>query len=69
MFTRQCIWLIDRGTSATSFRARTFKASLPHIEVLGYLVEDGSVNDPYVVVDSTARDRVMVVVNTQHPHW
>ncbi len=56
-------------TQSVGSREPTFGAVLGNFEVLGYLVEDGSVNDPYVVVDSTTRERVMVVINTLHPHW
>ena len=38
-------------------------------EIIGYLFEDSSVNDPYVVVDATDASQVMIIVNTQHPHW
>ena len=38
-------------------------------EILGFLMNDSSVNDPYVVVEATNEFRVMIIVNTQHPHW
>ena len=52
-------------------REPSFYAKLEQtpFEIIGYLVEDSSVNDPYVVVDATDASRVMIIVNTQHPHW
>lgn len=54
---------------AVERREPTFRAKLTNLEILGFLVSDGSVNDPYVGVDSTEDDRVMVIVNVNHPHW
>ena len=39
------------------------------LEIHGFLVNDASPNDPYVVVEATNDERVLVIVNTQHPHW
>ena len=39
------------------------------LEIRGFLVNDASPNDPYVVVEATANERVLIIVNTQHPHW
>ena len=52
-------------------REPTFHAKLEGtlFEILGFLMGDSSVNDPYVVVDATDELRVMIIVNTQHPHW
>ncbi len=54
---------------AVSSREPTFRASLAQFEILGFLVSDLSINDPYVVVDSTEGHRVLIIVNVQHPHW
>ena len=54
---------------AISAREPTFRSMVAQVEVLGYLVNDGSLNDPYVVVDSTGGEKVMIGINTQHPHW
>lgn len=54
---------------AVGGRQPTFSARVASLEVQGFLVGDGSVNDPYVVVHSTEHRRVMVIVNTNHPHW
>jgi len=56
-------------TASVGGREPTFQAALPSFDVVGYLVTDVSVNDPYIVVDSTSEKRLMVVINTQHPHW
>lgn len=50
-------------------RSPTFQASVAQFDIVGYLISDGSPNDPYIVVDSTRDQRVMVTINTQHPHW
>ena len=50
-------------------RTPTFQTQAASFEILGYLVNDGSINDPYVVVEATGDHRVMIVINTQHPHW
>ena len=39
------------------------------MEIRGFLVNDASPNDPYVVVEATANEQVLIIVNTQHPHW
>ena len=38
-------------------------------EILGFLMNDSSPNDPYVVVEASEASRVMIIVNIQHPHW
>ncbi|HUV04639.1 MAG TPA: ATP-binding protein [Armatimonadota bacterium] len=50
-------------------RPETFSALVGRLAVQGYLVGDLSPNDPYIVLDSTGLDRVVIVVNTAHPHW
>ena len=54
------------NSSAPDFHA-TLQAS--QFEILGFLMNDSSVNDPYVVVEATNEFRVMIIVNPQHPHW
>lgn len=49
-------------------RTETFRADLPHVTVKGY-VSDLSPNDPYVVLDATKDDEVLVIINIAHPHW
>lgn len=39
------------------------------LEILGFIAHDASPNDPYVVVEATNESRVMIIVNSQHPHW
>ena len=52
-------------------REPTFQAKFVGnpLEIRGFLVNDASPNDPYVVVEATTNERVQVIVNTQHPHW
>lgn len=49
-----------------------FSASLPYlgnkVEVLGVLDSTKSPHDPYVISESTVEDRVVVVINLNHPH-
>jgi hypothetical protein len=56
-------------SEAVKSREPTFKAKIDQFTVSGYLLGDASVNDPYLVVDSTSGNHVMVIINTQHPHW
>ena len=46
----------------------TYSGKVGDLSVSLYL-NDMSPNDPYVVVEATQRTEVMVLVNTQHPHW
>lgn len=52
-------------------REPTFEARFEtfDLEIRGFLVNDSSPNDPYVVVEATKDSRVLIIVNTQHPHW
>ena len=52
-------------------REPTFQAKFEgyRLEIRGFLVNDASPNDPYVVVEATTNYRVLIIVNTQHPHW
>lgn len=54
------------GSRDPSFHVKLEQAQF---EVLGFLVNDTSSNDPYVVVESTDESKVLIIVNTQHPHW
>jgi hypothetical protein len=38
------------------------------LKIFGFLSYDHSPNDPYVMSESTVSDRVLVVINMQHPH-
>lgn len=49
-------------------RTPSFSAEVGSLEVDGYLVADGSPNDPYVAVDSSSINRVVLVVNMVHPY-
>ena len=50
-------------------REPTYSAKIGEFSVSGYLVADASINDPYLLVDSTSGNHVMVIINTNHPHW
>ena len=52
-------------------REPTFQAKFDmyDLEIRGFLVSDSSPNDLYVVVEATADSCVLIIVNTQHPHW
>ena len=52
-------------------REPTFQAKFDGfpLEIRGFLVSDASPNDPYVVVEATTNERVLIIVNIQHPHW
>ncbi|MBN1875205.1 MAG: ATP-binding protein [Anaerolineae bacterium] len=39
------------------------------IVVKVYVAGDRSPNDPYVVTESAREDEVVIIVNSQHPHW
>ena len=54
------------ATSQPDFHAQLQAAQF---EILGFLMNDSSANDPYVVVEATDETRVMIIVNTHHPHW
>jgi hypothetical protein len=57
--------LLEDANSSTP----NFEAKVNQLEVRGYLDGDLSPNDPYIVVESTQDDLVIVVVNTRHPHF
>lgn len=50
-------------------RAPSFSAAIKPFVVNGYLLDDMSPNDPYVVVESTQDTEVVVVINLRHPHF
>ena len=47
----------------------TFKTKVSSLEVRGYLVAHASPNDPYIVLDSSRSDEVIIVINSNHPHF
>ena len=49
-------------------RDAAFDGTVGPLRIIGYLPTDLSPNDPYVIVDSTTGDRVVVIVNLQHPY-
>lgn len=50
-------------------REPTFNGKLNQLEIKLYVATDLSLNDPYVIVDSPQLNNVIVIVNTNHPHW
>jgi hypothetical protein len=46
----------------------TFKAQIEGITVRGY-VDEMSVNDPYLTLDTADPSEVIIIVNASHPHW
>jgi histidine kinase/DNA gyrase B/HSP90-like ATPase len=46
----------------------TFSAVVGEVKVKGFLASDLSVNDPYVALDATKDNEVIVVINRSHPH-
>jgi len=46
----------------------SYSADLGTATVKGYLANDPSPNDPYVLSDSTSGDKIVVVVNMNHPY-
>jgi hypothetical protein len=46
-----------------------FEAATGSTRIVGYLAMTASANDPYVAVDATEDDRVLVTINVNHPHW
>jgi hypothetical protein len=49
-------------------RMPTIRAILGSLEVWVYVAGDMSPNDPYVVSESGLANKVIVIINTQHPH-
>ena len=49
-------------------REAAYSATVGGLTIMGYLGDEMSHNDPYVVVDSTTTERVVVIVNLHHPH-
>ena len=52
----------------TSSRQPTIKAVLSELEIWVYVETDMSPYDPYVVSESGLQDKVIVIINMQHPH-
>jgi hypothetical protein len=47
----------------------TFGGQIADLTIKGFLTTAASPNDPYVAVDATQNNEVMVVVNVEHPHF
>lgn len=60
---------VQKIATSIASRAETFRADIEQLLIKGYIVSDMSLNDPYVVVDSTKPNEVIIIINTSHPHW
>ena len=49
-------------------RVETFRADVRGLIIKGY-IEHLSHLEPYVVVEATKEDEVLIVINSAHPHW
>lgn len=47
----------------------TFSARVGPLVVRGYLPDDMSSNDPYVIIDCPVPNELSVIINLRHPHW
>lgn len=56
-------------SDVTNKSQETFRVKVDTLTVKVFLASDLSVNDPYVVPEATADSEVIVIVNTEHPHW
>lgn len=59
--------LAETDTSTTDFTAQLTHHGQP-VTVIGVLDSTKSANDPYVISEATQPDRVVVVINMNHPH-
>lgn len=55
-------------TDSADERSEAFSASIGQLDVKGFLATDLSSNDPYIAIDSPQQDKLIVIVNMQHPH-
>ena len=55
-------------TDAAVLTDPAFTATVSDVTVKGYLAADASANDPYVAVETSEAD-LLVVINLSHPHW
>lgn len=60
---------LKKITSVVIRRDATFHAEVSDLKIKGYIESDMSPYDPYVIVDSTSRAELIIIVNTSHPHW
>ena len=56
------------ATAADRF-AETLKVKIGNLSARIFLVDDLSVNDPYVADESANPQELLVLVNMAHPHW
>jgi hypothetical protein len=53
----------------TEKRIETFRASIGSLLVKVFIASELSINDPYVLAESTKDSEIIVIVNSSHPHW
>lgn len=46
----------------------TFRAEIGDLSVIGF-VDEMSISDPYLTIDTAKPSEVIVIVNASHPHW
>jgi hypothetical protein len=61
--------VVQKFISSVDPMAPTFSTKVSSLEVKGYLVDDSSENDPYIVLDSSRANEVIIVINARHPHF
>lgn len=55
-------------TDSVKARTETFIAQMNGVTIRGFLAHDLSGNDPYVAIDTSRPDELIVIINLQHPH-
>jgi nitrogen regulatory protein PII len=50
-------------------RDATYQAQIEDMTVKGYLETDSSPFEPYVAVDTTSEQEVIILINVSHPHF
>lgn len=55
--------------NVTKKSKETFKVKSGGLIITVYISYDLSISDPYVLVESTRDEEVLVIINPMHPHW
>lgn len=50
-------------------RQERFQIKISNISVRLYLEDDMSPFEPYLTIDATQQDNIIIIVNAAHPHW
>ncbi|MCK9424730.1 MAG: ATP-binding protein [Ignavibacteriaceae bacterium] len=60
--------IIKKVTSTT--KEPDLNAKINNVEIKIFIPDDLSPNDPYVIVETTAKkEQIIVLINKNHPHW